>query len=187
MLFLAAGSLAGFAAGGMVLQWGEESMARGSKTPGLFAPRLFKEPARITIPKLGVDAAIIAVGRAADGSMDTAHNEHDVAWYKHGAIPGAPGSAVMAGHLDTRISPEAVFYDLQKVEPGDEVTVTDKEGKTAVFRVKGKRFYHYKEPAPEVFEATEESRLNLVTCAGEWLREEKVYTQRLVVFTEKIE
>jgi LPXTG-site transpeptidase (sortase) family protein len=185
--FLAAGLLAGLLTGGMVLQRSERSMARGSRTLGLFAPLYLKEPARIEIPKLGIDAAIIPVGRAPDGSMETAHNEHDVAWYEHGAIPGTPGAAVLAGHLDTRISREAVFYDLHMIEPGDEVRIADKEGRTAVFRVREKRLYERDDPAAGVFASDGKSRLNLITCAGDWLPQEKSYSKRLVVFTEKIE
>src|SRR5438128_1115854 len=85
---------------------------------GLLAVRNYADPARLKIPAIGVDASVVSAGLKPDGTMDTPHDQYSVAWYKYGPRPGLPGNAVMAGHLDTKLTPTAVFYNLNKLKPG---------------------------------------------------------------------
>src|SRR3989338_6359653 len=77
-------------------------------------------PARLRIPAIGVDAAVQSVGLSwkGTGDMGIPTNFTDVAWYNGGPAPGAPGSAVINGHLDGKEVPQAVFYNLGKLKPG---------------------------------------------------------------------
>jgi LPXTG-site transpeptidase (sortase) family protein len=108
-----------------------------------------------------------------------------VAWYKLGARPGQPGSAVIAGHLDNALSLKGVFFHLDKLKAGDTVSVQTRDGSEAVFQVIGSQVYDYKgDAASEVFTSSDgKAYLNLVTCDGVWIQSEKSYDQRLVVFT----
>ena len=149
-------------------------------------------PTHLVIPSLDLNAAIQAVGVTADGSMDVAHSYSEVGWYKYGPIPGAPGDAVIEGHLDTKISPYAVFYNLNKLRPGDDVQIIDAAGRTADFVVTGSKSYPYNTTTTEIFGTSAgqdagESYLNLVTCTGAWIKSKKIYDERLVVFTKRIE
>ncbi len=80
-------------------------------------------PSRLIVPAIGVDANIQSVALAwqGTGDMGIPTNFTDVGWYKAGPRPGAPGSAVIDGHLDGKNVREAVFYNLQKLKPGDKV------------------------------------------------------------------
>jgi LPXTG-site transpeptidase (sortase) family protein len=150
------------------------------------APEL---PSRLRIPAIGVDAHIQSVGLAwqGTGDMGIPTNFTDVAWYKDGPRPGAPGRAVIDGHLDGKDVPRAVFYDLDKLKKGDLVEVEDKTGKVFQFRVVKVASYDYDAPTEEVFSAEASSaRLNLITCSGGWLKSEGVYEKRVVVFTELV-
>jgi len=42
------------------------------------------------------------------------------------------------------------------------------------------------EPVSDVFGESDEPRLNLITCDGDWIENERGYSQRLVVYTELV-
>lgn len=145
------------------------------------------QPARLVIPAIGVNAAVQSVGLAANGDMGIPTNFTDTAWYNGGPRPGMPGSAVIDGHLDGRNVPQAVFYNIDKLKAGDLVEVVDEKGKTLQFRVIETKIYDYDAPTTEVFSGdASKARLNLITCAGSWLKTEKLYDKRVVVFTELV-
>lgn len=144
-------------------------------------------PARLSIPSLGIDAAVEHVGLTPEGDMDIPKDPWKVGWYMLGARPGEPGNAVMAGHLDS-LTGKAVFWDLKKLQPGDEMTVTDDTGEEHTFVVMESEIFDYKTaPLEEIFGKSDEKRLNLITCEGTWNTRENRYSQRLTVFAEKIE
>lgn len=146
-------------------------------------------PMRLIIPAIGVDAAIQSVGLFwnGDGSMGIPTNFTDVAWYNGGPIPGAPGSAVIDGHLDGRNVREAVFYNLGNLKPGDLVEVLDASGTPWRFQVVRLTSYDYNTPTNDIFGGdASTTRLNLITCAGSWIKSQKIYSKRIVVFTELI-
>lgn len=144
-------------------------------------------PVRLVIPAIKVDAPVQYVGLASDGSgeMDVPSNFTDVGWYQEGVRPGMRGSAVIAGHYNGKDISEAVFYDLDSLEIGDEVVVMSAERVEDIFRVVNIKTYDYNEPATDVFISTDgKKRLNLITCGGEWLSDVNQYNKRTVVFTE---
>ena len=147
------------------------------------------KPVRLRIPAIGVDANIQSVGLAwqGTGDMGIPTNFTDVGWYNGGPRPGMPGSAVIDGHLDGHDVKEAVFYNLSKLQKGDVVEVVDTQGTVLRFKVTKTALYDYTATTTEVFSNdTSTSRLNLITCAGDWDKQDKVYSQRVVVFTELV-
>ena len=81
-------------------------------------------PVRLKIPSIKVDAAVEHVGLTADGAMDVPKDYDNTAWYRLGPRPGEPGNAAIAGHVDSsKKNGRAVFWDLTKLKPGDEVFV----------------------------------------------------------------
>jgi len=144
-------------------------------------------PVRLVIPAINVDASIQYVGLAPSGTgeMDVPSNFTDVGWYMHGVRPGMQGSAVITGHYNGKEIPEAVFYDLDTLQIGDEVIVLSAERIEDIFQVVKIASYDYDSPTTEVFISTDgKKRLNLITCSGAWLPEENLYNKRTVVFTE---
>ncbi len=139
-------------------------------------------PERIVVPAIGVDALVRDVGINEKGNMATPGNYTDVGWYRYGSLPGERGSAVFAGHVDNGLGLDGVFKRLDELEVGDEIFIQDREGKRLRFVVTSARAYQYKDtPADILFNRVGASRVNLITCAGTWVRDEKTYDQRLVV------
>ena len=147
------------------------------------------KPVRLRIPAIGVDAAVQSVGLSwrNDGTMAVPSNFTDVAWYNKGPNPGMPGSAVLAGHFDGKDVPQAVFFHLGDLKRDDLVEVTDEDGKKVQFRVIEVKTYDYNAETTDIFASDgSKTRLNLITCGGNWDKTKKTYDKRVVVFTEKV-
>lgn len=144
-------------------------------------------PVRLVIPAINVDAHVQYVGltETGTGEMGVPDNFTDVGWYKEGVRPGMSGSAVIAGHYNGKETPQAVFFDLDTLEVGDEVIVMNADQIEDVFQVVKIETFAYDAPTNDIFiSADGKKRLNLITCSGDWLAEADIYNQRTVVFTE---
>lgn len=140
-------------------------------------------PHHIEIPALGVEALIEDVGLLAGGQMDEPSTMDGVAWYEGGYMPGEQGSSVLAGHVDSKTGP-AIFFDLHKLEQGDEIIVTDSDGVEKVFIVQKSESYDRNDaPLQKIFGYSYRSQLNLITCTGEFNSEAGTHDERLVVYT----
>jgi LPXTG-site transpeptidase (sortase) family protein len=142
-------------------------------------------PMRLSIPKLKVDAAISYMGLTPSGEMDVPPDLVNVGWYKFGTKPGEQGSAVIAGHLEGT-EDLGVFIDLDKLQTGDTIRVLNDRGATVSFTVRETRTYKQDERPNEIFNKTDGTYLNLITCSGTWDNAKKRYSHRYVVFTEKV-
>lgn len=146
-------------------------------------------PLRLLIPVINVAADVQHVGLAPGdtATMDVPSNFTDVGWYKEGPRPGAIGSAVIDGHLNGKNVPEAVFFRLDLLTIGDSVYIVDEAMNAHKFRVTDVRTYKHNDPTDDVFTNTEgKSHLNLITCAGTWMKDAQLYDRRTVVFTELV-
>lgn len=153
----------------------------------LYAFEADAPPQRLIIPAIGVDAPVEGVGLTPEGAMEVVRSFKKVGWYKYGPYPGAPGNAVIEGHLDAEDSPIAVFSKLRHLQPGDAVTVIDKTGRAIEFTVVRQTLLPYTATSTaEVFGPAEGSFLNLITCGGNWIQGERTYDERLVVFAKRV-
>lgn len=145
-------------------------------------------PLLLSIPRIGVRATVQAVSLSPDSDeMAPPSNFTDVAWYQDGVVPGALGSAVIAGHLNGRNVPQAVFYNLDTLVPGDNLFITDQDGTSLTFVVVGIKKFAYDDPTDEVFIGdSTRANLNLITCDGAWLSEISRYDTRTVIFSELV-
>lgn len=143
-------------------------------------------PISLKIPVIDVDAVIEYVGLTSSGAMEVPKDTKNVAWFNLGPLPGETGSAVIAGHFDDKKGQKAVFYDLKKIKKGDQVFVEDSQGKFIAFIVREIRSYDSEAFVPEIFISSNGQHLNLITCSGNWSKSKKIYTQRLVVFTDRV-
>ncbi len=144
-------------------------------------------PRRLIIPKLGIDTAVEQVGLDSQGRMDIPSNNVDVAWYKLGYKPGEKGGAVIDGHLDTVTGAPAVFYYLANLQKGDQIMVTNDQGKTLTFVVTDNISYPFdRVPLNRVFGPADKPMLNLITCVGIWDQADRNYSNRQVVYSELV-
>jgi hypothetical protein len=144
------------------------------------------QPVRLKIPKIKVDAAIEYVGLAADGAMDVPKNYNNTAWYQPGPRPGDQGNAAIDGHVDSTTG-KAVFWELVKLQPGDEIFVVGDDGVERRFVVLEVQSYKRVDaPLERIFGPTTDRRLNLITCdsTSNFDRTKREYAANVVVYAE---
>jgi LPXTG-site transpeptidase (sortase) family protein len=144
-------------------------------------------PVLIKIAKINVDAVINPVGLTPTGEMVSAYGPFDTAWFDLGPRPGNIGSAVINGHFGHwKIGVGSVFDNLDKLVKGDKISVVDENNSTIIFVVRESKIYDPTADASIVFNSNDgKAHLNLVTCEGTWLPDQKTFTNRLVIFADK--
>jgi len=184
------------------------TLVLGSCGPGLFAdaatnhaisPNIAQnQPGRLRIPALGVDGPIMPVGVDRYQAMETPGAGHPASdpiwntafWWKLGTVPGQPGNAVLAGHVDRSDGSHAIFWNLRQIQPGDHISITSQSGQTFTFRVTSVESFTNPDGGPNdpviqrVFGPASTANLNLITCYGSWISTE--FNKRLVVFSTLI-
>lgn len=159
------------------------------KPPPLAFPVLEpSRPIRVTIPAIKVDASLMEVGVADDGSPDVPplRRHREAGWFDRGPTPGQFGPAVIVGHADTRSGP-SVFADLGRLKPGQRIEVLRRDHRVAVFEVNSvERFDKRKVPADRVYGDFSRPSLRLMTCGGKWVGGRTGYTDNVVVFASLV-
>ncbi len=144
-------------------------------------------PVRLNIANINVDTLVQPVGLTSEGDMATGSNVNEVSWYQLGPKPGEKGSAVIAGHYGGKIGGDLVFHDLHTLSIGDVISVYDDMNSVMTFSVQKIRSYGSEDSAAEVFVSNDgKAHLNLITCSGVWDASTKMYSERLVVFTDQV-
>ncbi|WP_405021086.1 class F sortase [Kitasatospora sp. NBC_00070] len=155
-----------------------------SPPPGGLAPLAPSTPLRLAIPAIGVDAPLLALGTDDRGRPELPPYSlpGTVGWLRDSPTPGAPGAAVLAGHVDTLHGP-AVFWSLASVPAGAVVEITRLDGGTAVFTVDDVRTFSRQEfPNSLVRGPTSAAELRIITCGGRFNRAEREYTGNVILF-----
>ena len=141
-------------------------------------------PTRIIIPSIGVDAVVINVGLTTKGALKVPADIAEAGWYQQGPLPGDNGDAVLTGHVVGPTGKLGVFSQLEKLQPGDTMTVRDAIGNSVSFVVRELHSYNAKDSVPTIFFSSDhQSHLNIITCS-DWDAKQHVYTKRLVIFTD---
>lgn len=140
-----------------------------AQPPDPGAPLPAAVPVRVEVPSIGVNAALLPVGRQADGEIETPSGEPGApaGWYKDSPTPGQTGSAIILGHVNTTTSDVGLFYRLHELTPGKTITVTGSDHTAAVFTVDRVDVYHKANfPTVEVYKNADRPEVRLITCGG---------------------
>ncbi len=146
-------------------------------------------PARMLIPALDVTANFQFNGLKPDQTLEVPSNVTDVGWYTGSVRPGQPGVSIVTGHVaqirNSIATKQGVFFNLNKLKPGDKLYVINDKGETATFVVRELRTYGAAADATDVFTSRDSgTHLNLITCEGVWDQTKLEFSQRLVVFAD---
>ena len=153
--------------------------------PPAARPLTGARPQRLDIPDLKVQAPVVARGLDGRGALDPPPFDQPgvVGWYAAGAKPGAAGTALMVGHVDTDTRP-AVFHRLGTLRPGETVRVIRDDGRVAEFTVDDVRvldragFDAHQAYGPR---RPGRAELRLITCGGTFDRASRSYTANVIV------
>lgn len=156
--------------------------ATSTQAPATPAPMNASVPVRLMVPAIGVDTELMALGLNADGTLEVPPAGFPAGWYTGAPTPGEPGPAVIAGHIDWTDGP-GVFYDLDRLQAGDAITVVRTDGIVVTFVVVGVEAYPKDQfPTEKVYGDTTDPQLRLITCGGSFNRGTGHYVDNLVVY-----
>jgi hypothetical protein len=126
------------------------------------------EPIRLNIPRLEIDVAVVPTGVAPDGQMALPERVDQVGWYRFGPAPGtSTGSAVLAGHVDSRIYGVGPLSRLSSAQPGDEIAVHRQDGSVVTHRVVSVAQVDKRGlPVDQLFARDGAPTLRILTCGG---------------------
>ena len=151
-------------------------------------PAPVARPVSLTIPLIGVQTRLMTLGLAADGTMQVPplSSASVAGWFTGSPRPGAVGSAIIVGHVDSHKGP-AVFDRLDELRPGDDVYVKRADGTTVKFRVTSLQTYlkdHF--PTQTVYGPTPDAELRLITCGGAFDYATGHYLSNTVVYATEV-
>jgi LPXTG-site transpeptidase (sortase) family protein len=162
------------------------AMLRVPTGPVVVTPGPAPVPVTLTIPAIGVRTPLIRLGLTATGALQVPPSASIAGWYTGSPRPGAVGSAVIAGHIDSYRGP-GVFYHLSRLRPGDRLYVRRADGTLVVFRVTSVDTYPKDEfPTRSVYGPTPDAELRLITCGGTFDPNLRSYLSNVVVYASEI-
>ena len=144
-------------------------------------PRLGSVPVHLDIPRIGTHATVVPLGEEDDGTMAAPSDPDTVGWYELGVGVGAPGNALLDGHVDWggRLR---VFGLLRLLQPGDTFQITDADGNVLTYSVSWIRLFEADTaPLDDIFEQTANEEVTLITCGGAFDPVAHMYVSRWVV------
>ena len=143
-------------------------------------------PVSLTIPLIGVKTNLITLGLAAGGAMQVPSTSTVAGWFTGSPRPGAVGSSIIVGHVDSKSGP-GIFFRLPELQKGDDVYVKRSDGTTAEFRVTEVQEYPKDQfPTETVFGPTPDAELRLITCGGAWDAATRHYLSNTVVYATEV-
>jgi hypothetical protein len=139
-------------------------------------------PVWLTVPAIGIRTRLVDLGLNKNGTLQVPDNTTVAGWFTGSPRPGAIGSAVIAGHVDSRTGP-AIFFWLRTMRPGERIYVGRADGTMAVFTVTRVRMYPKdKFPTAAVYGPVPDAELRLITCGGIFDESRGSYLSNVVVF-----
>jgi sortase (surface protein transpeptidase) len=140
------------------------------------------QPVRVSIADTDIDGPIVAAGvEDSTGELAVYPDARVVGWYQYGPLPGEPGSAVLAGHLDWKRRP-GIFRHLATVAVGSIVTVAFSDGSSKQFHITDRQLVDKDLLAvTNAFSHDGPPVLRLITCGGSFDRTTGHYRSNVVV------
>jgi hypothetical protein len=159
--------------------------------PALTPAAATAAPMMVSIAELAVVAPVDQVGVLPDGSMEIPDDIRVVGWYatEHRRVsPGDPGTAVLAGHRDSRTQGLGALHGLERLEPGSPITVVHADGLASRWEVEGTLTTPRDAlPADVLFAREGTPRLALVTCGGTFDARRRSYSHNIIVLARLVD
>ncbi len=159
--------------------------------------------AEVKIPKIRVNGGIEVLGLTKDNAMQDPKGYFTIGWYNFSPLPGWGGNAIFAGHVDCancgpggRAGP-AVFWDLNKLERDDEISIALGDGTNYSYRIVSMFVVTPRDDGNfdtsvgtvvsllDLIGPTEQESITLITCGGTFNARTHEYDKRLIVRAER--
>ncbi|MGI9145019.1 MAG: sortase [Chloroflexota bacterium] len=136
---------------------------------------------RLAIPSIRVDTVVEQGGIVDDANGDPVWETLPFVAVHYGDLTsriGAPGNAVIAGHVVT-LSEGNVFRFLYQLDYGDQIQVWDGVGREHLFQVVDVKLVPPSDTS--VMDPTQDETLTLITCGGTFDPARREFSERLIV------
>ena len=154
--------------------------------PQSAVPKPVASPVSLTIPLIGVRTQLITLGLTTTGELQVPSSTSVAGWYTGSPRPGAIGSSIIVGHIDSHSGP-GVFYRLSRLAAGDKIYVKRADGTLIEFRVASVQTYlkdHF--PTEKVYGPVPDAELRLITCGGAFDAATGHYLSNIVVYATAV-
>jgi len=160
--------------------WNEASLSNDSQIdvqqadqPNYLANGALRYPVHLAAPAIGLDTEVKPLGwrqvQQGDEEVSIWHMVDKAAgWHLNSVVPGQVGNAVISGHNNIG---GAVFHNLNRLQPGDEITVQTNVGTEVAYMVSEVQIVPEKYASAaqraanaQAISATSDERLTLITC-----------------------
>lgn len=147
-------------------------------------------PARLAIPAIGVDTAVMSLGLLPDGEVAVppiaAHSP--AGWYDGSPAPGQTGPSVILGHVTVGRYGDGVFVHLSRLRAGDRLTVVREDNTVAVFAVESvQTVAKARFPTRQVYGNVDHPALRLITCGGTRISGGGGYRDNVIVYASLVD
>jgi LPXTG-site transpeptidase (sortase) family protein len=154
--------------------------------PPSAAAKPVASPVSLTIPLIGVQTSLVTLGLTTAGELQVPSSTSVAGWYTGSPRPGAIGSSIIVGHIDSVTGP-GVFYRLPELTRGDRIYVKRADGTLVEFRVTSIQTYLKDDfPTEDVYGAVPDAELRLITCGGAFDPATGHYLSNIVVYATAV-
>lgn len=161
---------------------GEAAPIAAALQDAALAARGPARPVGLRIAALDVDAPLDPVALEDDGAMELPDDAQRVGWYEPGVLPGEAGSAVLAGHVDSRDDGPGALFELRHLEPGETIHLELEDGRVQPWTVTARTTYDRESlPIDELFRWRGPALLKIITCGGDFDPRTGSYESNVVV------
>ncbi|MBT2444480.1 class F sortase [Streptomyces sp. ISL-36] len=130
----------------------------------------------------GFHAPVTPVAATADGGLGLPDGGDRGGWWALGAAAGsAEGTVLIAGHVDTAAGLGA-FAALHHLAPGERIEVIGADRHTYRYTITARRTYRRDALPADLFLPRGAHRIALVTCAGAYDEDNRLYSHNLVLY-----
>jgi hypothetical protein len=160
-------------------------------------PRVAPERIDVSVRNIEMHSTLIPLGLNPDQSLAVPDVKHpqQASYYcipdpakicSSGVVPGQVGPAVIIGHVDGA-KQQGIFYYLHKMQVGDTITITLKNGTVLTFQVyRVRQDSKVNFPTQVVYQPTSIPEIRLITCTGAWVGGNVGYGDNLIVFASLV-
>jgi hypothetical protein len=143
-------------------------------------------PVSLAIPAEGISTTLIHLGITKTGALQVPATTAVAGWYTSSPRPGAIGSSIIAGHIDS-LAGAGIFYRLHLMKRGEKIYVKRADGSVAIFRVTELHSYlKSRFPTQGIYGPTPDAELRLITCGGQFDSATGHYLSNVIVFASLI-
>lgn len=152
-----------------------------------------ENPRFISIPALGIDKSrVVQIGLIGDTKqLDSPISIFDTGWYEASAKPGIGAGALLLDGHNGGPSKGGVYDKLGDLEVGSEIIVERGDGKKFTYKVTENNQVtleqandkNHKSGMAAMTRSSDPSKqgLNIITCVGNWLPDQKTFDQRVML------